>query len=419
MSATDFNLEVNLQTIEEAEARIAQIVPATPVTKSLTLSSDCGRPVWLKMESFNLSGSFKIRGAANALIRNQDAARAQGVVAASAGNHAQGVAYISKLLGIKSRIFMPERTPIVKVEATRRFGANVVLTGHVYDDAYKAAVASMEKDGGVFVHPFADADVVNGQGTVGLEIMRQIQNLGIVVIPIGGGGLASGIGCAIKSINSSVKIIGVQTKSFPSMRVSLAAHSPTEVPPSLTIADGIAVKRPSERTLRLVEKYVDDIVEVDDSEIAGAIMNLMEKDHLLAEGAGAVSVAALQKITTMFEKMPAEKSICCIISGGNIDVTLLGRIAARGLIASGRMMRLHVTTKDVPGRLAETLAAISRTGANLIEVRHNRNFGALYYSDVDIEIELETSNFAHQRQVVQCLKDIGINPTKVNDGSTS
>lgn len=400
--------EVNLQEIRAAKARIQKYVPITPVTKSLFNSDRLGAEVFFKLENFNITGSFKIRGAGNALLSERPDDTKTHVIAASAGNHAQGVAYMARLLGRRATIFMPERTPMVKVVATKSHGAEVVLTGAVYDDAFHAALEFKAKRGGTLIHAFADAPVINGQGTVGLEIIDQVPNIGVVVVPIGGGGLIGGIGCAVKALRPDIKVIGVQTKSFPAMKESLAAGKIVRTTSGLTIADGIAVKRPSARTLSLAQHYVDEILLVNDDDIAAAIMSLMEKDHVLAEGAGAAGVAALQVYADKLRLLAGDKDICCVICGGNIDVTLLGRIANRGLIATGRMMRLTVRMADRPGQLAELLQAIGKTGANLIDLRHNRHFGALYYSDVDVEIDLETIDFEHQDLIKKTLGNMGL-----------
>lgn len=400
--------EVNLEEIQAAKLRIKDIVPPTPVSRSLYQSVQTGLNIWFKLENFNVTGSFKIRGAANALKGTPKADLSRGVIAASAGNHAQGVAYVSRLLGVKAKIFMPERTPINKVEATKGHGAEVILTGAVYDDAFTAALSAQKELGGVLIHAFADKAVINGQGTAGLEILEQIPDLGAIVIPVGGGGLSGGVACAVKSMRPDIKIIGVQTAAFPSMANALKTKVIESVAAGPTIADGIAVKRPYPRTLSLALKYLDELVLVSEDEIAAAIMSLMEKDHLLAEGAGAVGVAALAKSSKSLQSMVGDRPVCCVISGGNIDVNLLTRIAARGQIASGRMMLLKVRTKDQPGQLADILKELSKTGANLLEVRHHRTFGAMYYSDVDIEIELETSDFKHQDLIRSRLEALGV-----------
>lgn len=407
----DWNItdrEINLQEIQAARSRIHDYVPITPVSKSLFNSDRQGHSVYFKLENFNITGSFKIRGAGNALLSDADHSKAVNVIAASAGNHAQGVAYMARLLGRKATIFMPERTPMVKVVATKSHGAEVVLTGAVYDDAFQAALQFKQKNGGTLVHAFADAPVINGQGTVGLEIIDQLPNVGVVIVPIGGGGLIGGIGCAVKALRPGIKVVGVQTKAFPAMKESLSAGKIVDIKSGMTIADGIAVKRPSPRTLSLAQRYVDEIFLVSDDDIAAAIMSLMEKDHVLAEGAGAAGVAALQVYGEQIKNLAKGKDICCVICGGNIDVTLLGRISNRGLIATGRMMRLTVRMPDRPGQLAELLQVIGRTGANLIDLRHNRHFGALYYSDVDVEIDLETIDFAHQELIKKTLTQLSM-----------
>lgn len=405
------NKEVNIQEIRAAKERIKSYVPETPVSRSLFNSDNLGLDVFFKLENFNITGSFKIRGAGNALLSAKSEDKGSDVIAASAGNHAQGVAYIARILKRRAKIFMPERTPIVKVAATKSHGAEVFLTGLVYDDAYQAAVQYQAKHGGTIVHAFADAAVINGQGTVGLEILDQLPTAGVIIVPIGGGGLIGGVACAMKTLRHDIKIIGVQTKSFPAMKESLAAGEVTGQTSGMTIADGIAVKRPSPRTLSLAQHYVDEILLVSDDEIAAAIMSLMEKDHILAEGAGAASVAALQVYKDTIIKLANGRPVCCVICGGNIDVTLVGRIANRGLVATGRMMRLTVRMADRPGQLAELLKAIGNTGANLIDLRHNRYFGALYYSDVAVEIDLETTDFAHQATIRKNLDQMKLNYT--------
>lgn len=400
-------VQVNLQEIKNAAHRIEKIVPGTPIKQSLFLSDRHGIPVFLKLENLNLSGSFKIRGAANALLSLTPDDLKRGVVAASAGNHAQGVAYISRLLNVHATIFMPERTPLVKVESTRSLGAKVVLTGQLYDDAYAAATKFQQTTGAAFIHPFADEKIINGQGTCGLEIFNSCPNLGLVLVAIGGGGLAAGVATALKALSPHVKVVGVQSKAFPSMKNSIAAGTIQAVPASTTIADGIAVKKPSPLTFNLLKDLLDDVVTVSDDQIAASIMELIEKDHMLAEGAGAASVSALHALDA-YKKDLAGKSVCAIVSGGNIDVNLFNRITVRGLVHTGRMMRLIVRTEDRPGRLAEILNILGSAGANLLDVRHNRSFGALYYSDVDIEIDLETSSFTHQGEIRSALEKAAI-----------
>lgn len=397
-------VDVTAKEITEAQARIAPHVPSTPVLPSVFLSQASGIEVFLKLENLNISGSFKIRGATNALLLEAKNNLERGVVAASAGNHAQGVAHVCRTLKCKSTIFMPERTPLVKVEATRMMGATVVTTGQVFDDAYQAARAFADEQKAVFIHPYADARVIAGQGTVGLELHYQVPFLDAVIVPIGGGGLISGIACALKAKNPNIKIFGVQTEAFPSMKLSFEGKEVKNVKHGVTIADGIAVKSVADLNKELIKQFVDEIYLVDDEEIAAAIMDLVEKNHLLAEGAGAASIACFLKHHDAF-KAAGIKKIACIVSGGNIDITLLTRIADRGLIFSGRLSRLKMTLQDKPGALASLLNVISSAGANVSEIYHNRIFSTSHYSDVEVEAVVETSNHMHRNELFAVLKN--------------
>lgn len=394
---------VNLKEIEIAKKRIQKLVPQTPVKESKFLESLTGIRTFLKLENLNISGSFKIRGAANALLQLPSAELKQGVVCASAGNHAQGVAHTCRQLGVRASIFMPERTPLVKVEATRNLGGEVYLVGETYDDAYQEALRHQTKNGGIFVHPFADAAVVNGQGSIGLEILDQVENFGVVIVPVGGGGLIGGIATAIKESRPDIHIIGVEAACYPSMRDSLAKGEIVATQTRTSIADGISVKKVAPLTFDIAKKNVDEVVLVEEEEIASAIMFLMERDHLLAEGAGAVSTAALIAFKDKWKKLLAGKSAVCIVSGGNIDVNLLTKITFKGLVHSGRLMRLKVRIKDKPGSMANLLNVIGLTGANLIEVHHNRLFSESQYDDVEVELDLETSSHVHQERVLGSL----------------
>ena len=403
----EINNEVNLESIKQADRRIKSVIKPTPLVQSLSLSDRWKIPIFLKLENLNLSGSFKIRGAANALLSLTADELAKGIVAASAGNHAQGVAYICRLLKVPATIFMPIRTPLVKIESTRLLGANIKLIGEAYDDAFLEAVKFQASTGANLVHAFADNRVINGQGTVGLEIIEQCPKVSAVLVSIGGGGLASGVATAIKSLAPQTKVFGVQSASFPSMKLSMENNQVTQVPRALTIADGIAVKKPSKLTFDILKDLIDEIFLVDDDAIAAAIMHIMEKEHNLAEGAGAASVAAIELLLQKYGAAAFPDGICAIVSGGNIDVNLFSRITTRGLIHSGRMMRLAMRVEDRPGKLAEILNIIGESGANLLDVRHSRTFGAMYYSEVDIEIDLETSNFSHQSKIKTLLQQHG------------
>jgi threonine dehydratase len=406
---------VTLAHIRDALQRIRPIVPVSPVKESVFLQKRSGVKTHLKLENLNLSGSFKIRGAVNALTQLPPEDLAKGVIAASAGNHAQSVAYTCKLLGAKSTIFMPVRAPLVKAEATRELGADVQLFGQNYDEAYAAAKAHQEQHGGIFIHAFDDARVIAGQGTIGFELLDQLSDLGMIIVPIGGGGLISGIATVVKSLKPDVRIVGVQSQAYPAIHRSFTDRRFLSCSQGTTIADGIAIKQPSEFTFSLIQQYVDDVITIDEQEIASAVMSLMEWDHMLAEGAGAASVAALLKLSDCKTLPPlAGRSIACIISGGNIDVNLLKRIIPNGLKHSGRLMRLAIRIPDRPGRLAELLNLVGRTGANLADVQHNRLFGAVGYEDVEVQLDLDTLDMHHQDEILAALKQSGFKYSKLD-----
>lgn len=399
--------EINLKSIKEARERISTLITPTPVLGSLYLQRRIGIQTFLKLENLNLSGSFKIRGAANALMKADKADLKKGVVTASAGNHAQGVAHICQRLGVKSHIFMPKLTPMIKVESTRALGAHIELVGDTYDDAYQAALKFQKDEGGMMIHPFANADVICGQGSIALELMEQVKDIGLVVVPIGGGGLISGIACAMKEMNPKVKVIGVQSKAYPAMQLSIEKGEPVAVKPGPTIADGIAVKNVQNINLQLVKKYVDDIITVDEESIAASIMDLMERNHLLAEGAGATSVAGMLHLPMDIWRDLGGKVAVCIISGGNIDVNLVRRITTRGLIRSGRLVKMRVKLKDTPGSLGSLLTELGKQGANLMEVVHNRLFSTAHFSEVEVDLDLETTNNEHCERVKDALTKAG------------
>jgi threonine dehydratase len=405
--------EISLPKIRDALQKIRRFMPPSSVKESLFLQKQTGVRTFLKLENLNLSGAFKIRGALNALTRLTREELASGIIAASAGNHAQGIAYAARLMGAKATIFMPERAPLVKAEATRDLGAEVKLVGDSYDDALKAARQFQKEAGGVFVHGFADFNVINGQGTVGLELMEQIPDLGMVVVSIGGGGLMAGLATAIKALDPTVQIIGVQSKAYPAMRESFKSQKYLTASYGYTIADGIAIKEPAEVTYNIIKNLVDDIVLVDETEIASAIMSLMQWDHTLAEGSGAAPVAAIPHIAPERFAALGERSLACVISGGNIDVNLLRRVIPDGLKSSGRLMRVAVRILDRPGRLAELLNLVGSTGANLQDVEHNRLFGAVGYENVEVVLDLETLNDKHQGEIFQALVKAGFKYTKL------
>jgi threonine dehydratase len=355
------------------------------------LSGLTGQQVYLKLENLQMTGSFKERGALNRIATLTPEQAAQGVVAASAGNHAQGVAYHATKRGIRALIVMPLATPLVKVTATRGFGAEVVLHGANYDEACEEATRLCAAEGMTFIHPFDDAVVMAGQGTIGLELLEQVPQLEAVVVPIGGGGLIGGVACAIKEacIQASrpeIRVIGVQTSRLPSMVAAVESHRPVTLEPATTIADGIAVRRAGDVTLPVVERYVDEIVTVDEDEIASAILVLLEREKTLAEGAGAAALAALLQKKTSLNGAHTAVMVC----GGNIDVTLLSRIIERGLVQDGRMIRLRIHLLDKPGALSELTLLIARYRVNIVDTLYNRAYYGVNLGDTTIDITMET-----------------------------
>ena len=362
-----------------------------------------GTHIYLKPENLQLTGSFKVRGAYYKISQLSDEEKAKGVIACSAGNHAQGVALGATKNGIKSLICLPAGAPISKVEATKIYGAEVCLVDGVYDDAYQKALQLKEEKGYTFVHPFDDENVIAGQGTIGIELLDQLPDVEAVIVPVGGGGLISGVAYAIKSLRPNVKIYGVQASGAPSMAVSLSHKHIERLPNVKTIADGIAVKEPGTHTFDICSHYVDDIVTVSDDEISTAILSLIEQQKLVAEGAGAVSVAA-----AMFGKLPIEgKKTVCLVSGGNIDVTILSRVINRGLLKSGRSYVLTVELMDRPGQLVGVTSIIARMGANVISVHHDRAGKATDINACYLQVVIETRNQEHIEKIKEELNRSG------------
>lgn len=359
--------------------------------------------VYLKPENLQYTGSFKLRGACYKISRLTDEEKERGVIACSAGNHAQGVALGATKHGIKSLICLPAGAPISKVEATKRYGAEVCLVPGVYDDAYRRALELKEEKGYTFIHPFDDEYVIAGQGTIGLELLDQLPDIEAVIVPIGGGGLISGIAYALKSLEPSVKVYGVQAEGAASMQRSIARGYRECLSTVSTVADGIAVKEPGEHTFDLCSKYVDDIVTVTEDEICAAILALMEQQKLIAEGAGAVAVAA-----AMFNKVPiAGKKVACIVSGGNIDVTILNRVISRGLDMSGRSYTVTLDLHDKPGELMGVSAVIARLGGNIISVLHERNTTNSNINACFLRLVMETRNAEHVAMIRNALLEAG------------
>ena len=358
---------------------------------------------YLKTENLQLTGSFKVRGAGYMISQLSEEEKARGVIACSAGNHAQGVALASAKYGIKATICLPDGAPISKVEATKSYGADVVMVKGVYDDAYRKALELRDEKGYTFVHPFDDDNVIAGQGTIGLEILNELDNIDAVVVPIGGGGLISGVAFVIKHLAPHVKVYGVQSAGAPSMFNSKRDGKIERLKTVSTIADGIAVKEPGPNTFDLCSKYVDEIVTVSEDEISSAILALIEQHKMIAEGAGAVSAAAV-----MFNKIPVkDKKVVCVISGGNIDVTILSRVIERGLLTSGRTCNLCIELMDKPGQLMEVSTIIASLGANVISVHHERASETKDINGCYLRLVLETKNYKHIEQVTKALSEAG------------
>ncbi|MEZ5354682.1 MAG: threonine ammonia-lyase [Bryobacteraceae bacterium] len=382
---------ITVHEVEQALERIREAIYLSPCALSQTLSKLTGNRIFLKLENLQMTGSFKERGALNRLLTLSGEERERGVIAASAGNHAQGVAYHASRLGIASRIVMPLPTPLVKVTSTARHGARVVLHGVNYDEAYQEAVRLRDAEQLTFVHAFDDDAVIAGQGTIGLEILQQNPMIDAIVAPIGGGGLLGGIACAVKETNPRIRVIGVQTARLPSMIEALGAGEPVTIPPATTIADGIAVRRSGAHTVPLIRKYVDEVVTVEEEEIASAILLLLEREKTLAEGAGAAALAALLHRKTTLEG----KRVAVLVCGGNIDVTLLSRIIERGLVKDGRMVRLRIHLPDHPGALQRLCEVIAAQRANIVETNHDRAYYGVNLGDTVIDITMETRGQEH------------------------
>jgi threonine dehydratase len=391
----------------EAYDRLRKRVRRTELIYSHHYTEKLGVPLFFKCENLQRTGSFKIRGALNFMTAQPREALRNGVITASAGNHAQGVAFSADLLGVKATVYMPEITPPQKVQATRDYGAEVVLVGRNFDEACQAALAEQLASGALFVHPFDDDLVMAGQGTIALEILEELPDVHNLIIPVGGGGLIAGMASALREAAPHVRIIGVESKAAPSMTASFAAGKPTERPVSVTLADGIAVKLPGTRTVPVVCSCVDEIVQVEEEDIALAIVSLLEKTKLLVEGAGAVTLAAVlnQRIPGLTGKT------VCLLSGGNIDVKTISQVVERGLIAGGRYLKLTVELDDHPGALATLAEDIASTRANIFHITHDRRSKSLPIGRTDVSLELETRGYEHIKEIVGYLEVRGYSLT--------
>ena len=392
---------LTLDKVYHAGYVLKNVIRKTDVIKAQRICPDAD--VYLKTENLQITGSFKVRGAYYKMSQLREEERQHGVIACSAGNHAQGVALAAQKNGIKAVICLPDGAPISKVEATKRYGAEVCLVPGVYDDAYNRALQLRDEKGYTFSHPFNDESVIAGQGTIGLELFDQLPDLDAVVVPIGGGGLIAGVAFTMKNLNPNVKIYGVQAAGAPSMLRSITDGEMEELDDVSTIADGIAVKKPGDLTFSLCQQYVDEIVTVSDDEISAAILALMEQQKLVTEGAGAVSVAAV-----MFNKIPVKgKKVACLLSGGNVDVTILSRVIERGLVMSGRRCQFIIELMDKPGQLLGVAEIVAKLGGNVTSVFHEHAGEGADVNGCYLRIDLETRNFEHIAAIRKALEEAG------------
>ncbi|PHI05785.1 threonine ammonia-lyase [Fusobacterium polymorphum] len=396
-----------LEDFIKAKEKLSKVLLETHLIYSPIFSKESGNKVFIKPENLQKTGSFKIRGAYNKISNLTDAEKKRGVIASSAGNHAQGVAYGAKESGIKAVIVMPKSTPLIKVESTKQYGAEVILHGDVYDDAYKKAKELEEKEGYVFVHPFNDEDVLDGQGTIALEILEELPETDIILVPIGGGGLISGIACAAKILKPEIKIIGIEPEGAASAYEAIKENKVIELKEANTIADGTAVKKIGDLNFEYIKKYVDEIITVSDYELMEAFLLLVEKHKIIAENSGILSVAATKKIK---EK---NKKVVSVISGGNIDVLMISSMINKGLIRRDRIFNFSINIPDKPGELAKVVDLIAELGANVVKLEHNQFKNLSRFKDVELQVTVETNGSEHIKNLVQAFEEKGYEIIKI------
>jgi len=396
-----------LEAFIKAKEKLSKVLLETHLIYSPIFSKESGNKVFIKPENLQKTGSFKIRGAYNKISNLTDAEKKRGVIASSAGNHAQGVAYGAKESGIKAVIVMPKSTPLIKVESTKQYGAEVILHGDVYDDAYKKAKELEEKESYVFVHPFNDEDVLDGQGTIALEILEELPETDIILVPIGGGGLISGIACAAKILKPEIKIIGVEPEGAASAYEAIKENKVVELKEANTIADGTAVKKIGDLNFEYIKKYVDEIITVSDYELMEAFLLLVEKHKIIAENSGILSVAATKKIK---EK---NKKVVSVISGGNIDVLMISSMINKGLIRRDRIFNFSLNIPDKPGELAKVVDLIAELGANVVKLEHNQFKNLSRFKDVELQVTVETNGSEHIKNLVQAFEEKGYEIIKI------
>lgn len=399
---------LDLKHFQEAKKRVDEVIIPTPLIYSEAFSKECKNQVYIKPENLQRTGAFKIRGAYNKIVKMDDEAKAKGLIASSAGNHAQGVAYAASKLGVKATIVMPQHTPLIKVEATEAHGAEVVLAGEVYDEAYQKACDLQKEHGYTFVHPFNDEDVIEGQGTIALEILEELPEADIILVPIGGGGLISGIACAAKQIKPTIKIIGVEPEGAASALAAINEDQVVALKEANTIADGTAVKEIGDRTFDYIKEYVDGIITVSDYELMDAFLLLVEKHKLVAENSGILSLAALKKLN---EK---NKKVVSLISGGNIDVLTISSMINKGLIARGRVFTFTVQLLDKPGELEYVSHVLAQCNANVIGVEHNQFKNFARFSEVELRVTCETNGEKHIQKIMDTFAKEGYEIARIN-----
>ena len=390
-----------IQDFITAKEKLSKVLLKTSLIQSPIFSKEAGNEVYIKPENLQKTGSFKIRGAYNKITNLSDEEKKKGVIASSAGNHAQGVAYGAKESGIKAVIVMPKSTPLIKVESTKQYGAEVVLHGDVYDDAFKKAKELEEKEGYIFVHPFDDEDVIYGQGTIALEILEELPETDIILVPIGGGGLISGIACAAKILKPEIKIIGVEPDGAASAYEAIKEDKVVELKEANTIADGTAVKKIGNITFEYIKKYVDEIITVSDYELMEAFLLLVEKHKIIAENSGILSLAALKKLK---EK---NKKVVSVVSGGNIDVLMISSMINKGRIRRDRIFNFSVNIPDKPGELAKVVDLIAQQGANVVKLEHNQFKNLSRFKDIELQITVETNGSEHIQKLTQAFEEKG------------
>ena len=399
---------LKLEDFKAAKKRVDEVIDETHLIHSDAFSNECGNDVYIKPENLQKTGAFKIRGAYNKIIKLSEDAKKKGLIASSAGNHAQGVAYAAKKLGVKATICMPAHTPLIKVDATKAHGADVVFYGEVYDEAYAKAVELQKSEGYTFVHPFDDEDVIEGQGTIALEILEELPDTDVILVPIGGGGLIAGIACAAKQINPNVKIYGVEPEGAASALAAIHEDQVVTLAEANTIADGTAVKTIGNKTFEYIKKYVDGIITVNDYELMDAFLLLVEKHKLVAEGSGILSLAGLKKL---YEK---NKKVVSLISGGNIDVLTISSMINKGLISRGRIFTFSVQLQDKPGQLEVVSRVLNQCNANVIAVDHNQFKNFARFSEVELRVTVETNGNSHIQTIIDEFDKLGYKITKIN-----